>query len=271
MKFNLKCPLFWGHFCCFIKNIIYLLYVNLVDSKNPNKNSLKHHQIKFDDGSAVELKINKTGRSRKIRMRYIDNQILVSCPVICPDNVAIDFANRNKDWLLKQIKRQAPKKPFEIGADIPIFGRKTILQIAKPRTKSELIKVNNQQILIVPSMPENFKEKTKSALRRLASEAIDLQIKILTPQLKKHPTKIKVTDTKSRWGSCNSRGEISLSFRLIMAPFDVLNYVIIHELAHLEHMNHSHEFWQEVERLMPHYKNSRLWLKENGHILHAIG
>ena len=81
--------------------------------------------------------------------------------------------------------------------------------------------------------------------------------------------KITIRDQKTRWGSCSSNGTLSFSFRLMMAPPLVLDYVVVHELCHLTHMNHSKEFWNMVESILPDYKEHRKWLKENGHTLHT--
>ncbi len=80
-------------------------------------------------------------------------------------------------------------------------------------------------------------------------------------------TKITIRDQKTRWGSCSSNGTLSFSFRLMMAPPRILDYVVVHELCHLTHMNHSKEFWNMVETILPDYKEHRKWLKENGHTL----
>lgn len=82
--------------------------------------------------------------------------------------------------------------------------------------------------------------------------------------------KITIRDQKTRWGSCSSNGTLSFSFRLMLAPPRVLDYVVVHELCHLTHMNHSKEFWNMVEDILPDYKEHRKWLKENGHTLYHI-
>ncbi len=78
---------------------------------------------------------------------------------------------------------------------------------------------------------------------------------------------IRVKDQKTRWGSCSSLHNLNFSWRLIMAPPEVLDYVVVHELCHLTHMNHSRDFWDMVERIMPEYRQYKQWLKENGHLL----
>lgn len=80
-------------------------------------------------------------------------------------------------------------------------------------------------------------------------------------------SKITIRDQKTRWGSCSATGTLSFNFRLMMAPPRVLDYVVVHELCHLTHMNHSKDFWNMVESILPDYKEHRKWLKENGHSL----
>ena len=83
-------------------------------------------------------------------------------------------------------------------------------------------------------------------------------------------TSITIRDQKSRWGSCSSRGTLSFNYRLIFAPPKVLDYVVVHELCHLTHMNHSKDFWNMVAQIMPEYKVYKTWLREHGQELHLI-
>ena len=83
-------------------------------------------------------------------------------------------------------------------------------------------------------------------------------------------TSITIRDQKSRWGSCSSRGTLSFNYRLIFAPLKVLDYVVVHELCHLSHMNHSKDFWSMVETVMPEYKVYKSWLREHGQELNLI-
>ena len=76
--------------------------------------------------------------------------------------------------------------------------------------------------------------------------------------------RITIRDQKSRWGSCSAEGNLNFSWRLILMPIEVMDYVVVHELAHLKEMNHSKAFWEEVEKVLPDYKEQRKWLKENG-------
>lgn len=80
-------------------------------------------------------------------------------------------------------------------------------------------------------------------------------------------TSLTIRDQKTRWGSCSSRGTLSFNYRLVFAPVDVLDYVVVHELCHLTHMNHSKDFWNLVESVMPDYKKHKKWLSDHGHEL----
>lgn len=238
----------------------------------------------------MKLKPMAQSRRLKLRIEKGTNAVLVTMPINCPQGVALKFVRDTEGWIESQLAKQSQKIEFIAGGSIPIFGIKTRLEIAPPRGKMVLLRnpspptalhavppprerggIAEVQTLIIPSKPENFSEKTKSALKKLALEAANTHLKILEPKMEKRFSKIRITDTKSRWGSCSHDAVISLCWRLVMAPPDVFHYVIAHEIAHLREMNHSVKFWRECERLMPGYKNHRAWLKKNGTMLHNIG
>ncbi len=103
--------------------------------------------------------------------------------------------------------------------------------------------------------------------RRKAAENFYNRVRIYAPLLGVEFRQLKLSSARTRWGSCSSNGNINIVWRLIMAPQWVIDYVIVHELAHLRHMNHSSSFWQLVEAVYPEYKQARNWLKQNGHYL----
>jgi predicted metal-dependent hydrolase len=225
------------------------------------------------DGREILVHFKKMAQSKRLRLRVNKDgkSVIVTMPKSQNIGAALKFAQNAKSWIQEQLSKHEIAQPFVIGGDIPIFGKKTILQIAAPRSKMILLQGEAVQTLIIGSLPENFSEKTKSALKKLAHEAALTHVKIFEPKLEKQITKLRITDTKSRWGSCSHDGVVSLCWRLVFAPIDVFHYVLAHELAHLTQMNHSPKFWQEVERLMPNYKIHRDWLRKNGMMLHRIG
>lgn len=248
-------------------------YVSII-SRLFSKDSISNpSSLMLEDGTQILVHFKKMPQSRNFRMRLArdGNSVIVTLPQRQSLKSALNFAQGARGWILAQKSKHRADIKIEIDGDIPIFGRKTILKIAPPRSPMSLVRADDIQILNIGSKPENFQEKTKSALKKLAHEAALTHLKILETKLEKPPTKLKITDTKSRWGSCTHDGIISLSFRLVMAPPDVFHYVIAHELAHLKEMNHSPKFWKEVERLMPNHATHKNWLKKNGIMLHRIG
>lgn len=106
-------------------------------------------------------------------------------------------------------------------------------------------------------------------LREKAGEIIDERAMEYGKIIGVSYNNIRIKDTKSRWGSCSSKSNLNFSWRIIMAPPEVMDYVIVHELCHLLHMNHSKEYWATVEKYMPDYENHKEWLRKNGMKLHV--
>jgi hypothetical protein len=238
----------------------------------PRKIAEQVHCVTLDDGRQLRLAIKRMKIAKQIRLRFArDGQSLsMTVPKNCSDKAALDFAHSSKVWIENQLQRRPASIGFAIDAQIPIFGVPTSLKLAKPRTKM-LLERGEIQVFHVPSTEINFQEKSKTALKKLALLAATDHLDSFNDRLTRKPLSIKITDTKSRWGSCSHSGVISLCWRLVLARPDVFKYVIAHELAHLQEMNHSPAFWAEVARLMPDYKTHRAWLKKNGALLHAIG
>ncbi|GEM_PF-67505 len=110
---------------------------------------------------------------------------------------------------------------------------------------------------------EIFKKLLTKWYKKEAERIILQRCQILKTKFLKFPLKIKVKEQKKRWGSCNSKGYIYFNWRIIMAPIKIIDYLIVHEFAHLEHPNHSKGFWNFVQSIIPDYKNRKKWLKEN--------
>jgi predicted metal-dependent hydrolase len=110
---------------------------------------------------------------------------------------------------------------------------------------------------------QSFFPKLQKYYQREAEKLIRTRIQIWSSQMKLFPKALKFRNQKTRWGSCTSRGSIQINWRLIGAPIEVIDYILIHELAHLKHMNHSEEFWALVAAYCPDFEQSEKWLKEN--------
>ncbi|MGC8820969.1 MAG: M48 family metallopeptidase [Fervidobacterium sp.] len=148
---------------------------------------------------------------------------------------------------------------------VMLFGEKISIEI-----KSEMLKpiaFENDRFLINQRYIQYSNLLVKRWLKRYAENYLTKRTKELSFQTGLKFNKVLVKEVKTRWGSCSSKGTISLNWLLIMAPRKVIDYVIIHELAHTVHMNHSKKFWELVEKLFPEWKVCRYWLRKNGHTL----
>lgn len=121
-------------------------------------------------------------------------------------------------------------------------------------------KINKKRGAMTPHQREALQKRYREA----AKEYIPKRVEFYKQFVSGDYSRITIRDQKTRWGSCSASGTLSFSWRLMLAPPAILDYVVVHELCHFEHMNHSREFWQAVENILPDYKQRRDWLKEHG-------
>ena len=159
-------------------------------------------------------------------------EIIIRAPRFMANHLIMNFVQEKADWILKTYERQLKVQP-------PVVS-----QEKSPQTLALEKRYRDAAKDYIPKRIEYYHQFTGGTYK-----------------------KITIRDQKTRWGSCSSTGTLSFSFRLILAPPRVLDYVVVHELCHLTHMNHSKEFWKMVENILPDYKEHRKWLKENGHTL----
>lgn len=147
------------------------------------------------------------------------------------------------------------------GMSLPILGFER--QIIFQRDIKRTITITDQQIII--STPgQDFSKVLESGLKDQARQLFQEHCQNFANGLGVHFNKITIRDTRSRWGSCSSKGNLSFSWRLIFAPIAVVKYLAAHEVSHLKHMNHSLAFWKTVGSIDPDYQKSRQWLRHNG-------
>ena len=121
---------------------------------------------------------------------------------------------------------------------------------------------NAPQIKIDPQLIPEYKKK--------AGEIIPKRISAWSGITGWQPKKVRLSNAKSRWGSCNAKGTVAINWRLVFFSIEIVDYVVVHELAHLVERNHSKRFWEQVKRHIPDYKGRKKWLKENGHFSNSV-
>lgn len=186
---------------------------------------------------------------------------------------------QNAAWVIAQLERRTRSKQAVPGAlpkDVILFhGEPARIEImAEPERKTRArVEVVKGKLLV--RMPAADVSKAGQALEAWLREEARQEIEqVLSQQARRMHVSFKtvaIRDQRTRWGSCSSRGTLSFNWRLVMAPPAILEYVVIHELAHLTVPNHSRDFWKLVELYSPDYKKARLWLKRNAPLLHPQG
>ena len=196
-------------------------------------------------------------------------------------NIILNFSTtENHISLPAQIirsKRKTVGISIKPGGEIIIraprfLPQATIMSFVYQKTDWILSAYNNQKDRL-PQNEATPKDTATLALekryRDAAKEYIPKRVEYYHSLTGGNYTKITIRDQKTRWGSCSTNGTLSFNYRLMLAPPRVLDYVVIHELCHLTHMNHSKDFWNMVASILPDYKEYRKWLKDNGHTLHV--
>ena len=177
------------------------------------------------------------------------------------------FAAKHADWLAEQLRRhdarRASVQPWQVG--IPILFRGQLTPIERhPNDAGDYIRVGSE-VIPVPANPDPALADLRSTIeehwRRLASIELPQRTLELAAAHARPVRKVTVRNQRSRWGSCSRRGTISLNWRLVQVPFEVRDYIILHELMHLREMNHSRCFWALVAKACPDYKASEAWLR----------
>lgn len=183
------------------------------------------------------------------------------------------FARQHIDWLLERLQDRPDHVAFSPGDTVPLRGEDhVILPTGKLRGLVSLGRTDDgRPALMVPGAEDHIPRKVTSWLKEQARADITERAGLHAATIGKKITAISIRDTRSRWGSCASNGRLSFSWRLILAPPEILDYVAAHEVAHLKEMNHSARFWRLCQELAPQTPSARLWLKENGQQLHGFG
>jgi predicted metal-dependent hydrolase len=222
----------------------------------------------------MNILITRTKRKKTISILIKDGNVEVKAPFNLKQNEIDGFILKKEKWiknkiLLQKKIKQLPKKKFIDGEVFKFLGKDLILKININDVIRTYIK-NDYICLDLKNNSKNNKEKIKKELelfyRSFSEKILKEKTFIEAKKMNLKLEKIKVRSYKNRWGSCSSNGDISYNWKLIMAPEKIINYVIIHELCHLIHFNHSRDYWKEVSKKLPNYRESKEWLKSNQYL-----
>ncbi|MCP5037322.1 MAG: M48 family metallopeptidase [Rhodobacteraceae bacterium] len=213
----------------------------------------------------VVLRVSPRARRLSLRVSRLDRRVTLSLPKRVRWREAEEFARDREDWIRRHLDAAPTPMVLRPGAKVMFGGVMHDLVASGGRAA----KLGDGVITLPLSAPE----KTGPRLAALFKHHARLQLHAASDRhadtLGRGFSAVTLRDTRSRWGSCSAEGRLMFSWRLIMAPPEVLDYVAAHEVAHLVEMNHSPDFWANVERLCSDYHQPRRWLRENGPVLHA--
>ncbi|MEJ2000892.1 MAG: SprT family zinc-dependent metalloprotease [Maritimibacter sp.] len=215
----------------------------------------------------IELVLKPSARARRLSLRVsrLDGRVTLTLPKNASRRHALAFAEDQAGWIRRQLAGQAQGTRPMPGTQLPIGGEaQKILTnhgLRSPRLTEAGIEVPARD-------PERTPARLAAFLKLEARSALAEAVEHYADALGVTHGKITLRDTRSRWGSCSSTGDLMFSWRLIMAPPEVLDYVVAHEVAHLIEMNHSRAFWAVVAQVCPDYKAPRQWLHDNAPSLH---
>lgn len=214
----------------------------------------------------VEITLRRTNRARRMSLRVsrLDGRVTLSLPPMAREAEAMAFLRAQEDWIRKALENVVTGGMVTLGAEIPVEGRMVQLMPGQGRGL-----VLTEAALLVPGDAARAGVRVAAYLKTRARDRLAAASDHYAARIGRRYRTLTLRDTRSRWGSCTSEAGLMYSWRLIMAPPRVLDYVAAHEVAHLAEMNHSDRFWAIVADLMPDYQTHRRWLKSEGHALHS--
>ncbi|MEW6094423.1 MAG: SprT family zinc-dependent metalloprotease [Chloroflexota bacterium] len=221
----------------------------------------------------MPLIIDHLIRSRRKTIALVverDGRLTVRAPLGMPEAHIREFVEKHTDWVAKHQKRAQkhappPPKQFTDGETFLYQGQVYPLTIIPPQRLA--LTFDGAAFRLAKSALPKAKEAFVRWYKKQAMEAFAQRAGLLAKRHGFTYQKIRISSARTRWGSCSSRGILSFTYRLLMAPPEVADYVIVHELVHTKIKNHSKSFWRRVGEIMPEYKMHVRWLRQNGKYL----
>src|SRR3546814_649236 len=218
----------------------------------------------------VPLELSRHPRARRITLRLnpAGDGVRMVLPRRTPVHEAFAFAEKNAGWILKHLDKVPARIPFVDGAVIPLLGEDHVIaHDAAARCGVS----RDGGVIRVAGLAEHLPRRIEDFLKRAARAEIGSRAREKAARIDRRVGRLSLRDTRTRWGSCNSKGDLNFSWRLILAPEHVLDYVVAHEVAHMVHLNHSQRFWKLAGTLTQDMRGARAWMERHGAQLWRYG
>lgn len=232
----------------------------------------RHGQQLRLDGQPVRLSVNPRARRISIRIDGRAGEAVLVAPSERRLAQAVAFARTKADWIAERLTARPEREVLSPGATVPVFGKTARLVATGGAGAARLTEDADGAVIASGGEGEAFARRVENLLKRLARDTLIARTEVHRAALGQKPVRVSIGDPKSRWGSCSPhRRTIRYSWRVVMAPPEVIDYLAAHEVAHLVHADHSPAYWSVVERLVGDHRPFRKWLREHGPALHAVG
>jgi predicted metal-dependent hydrolase len=219
------------------------------------------------EGDPVEVSVRLNPRARRliVKVHPTTGEVSVTAPSQRALDKAMEFARGQSDWIARQRSRVPAPVKLAAGAVIPFKGIDH--EVRQGESGRGAAWIEDGAIRVTGSR-EHHSRRLVDFLKREARKEFETRTPEFARRLGVRHKRITIRDTASRWGSCSAKGSLSYSWRLILAPSWVLDYVIAHEVAHIREMNHGPKFWNLVRDLVGDPRRAQKWLRDNGAALH---
>ncbi len=228
---------------------------------------------------AIPYTIRLSRRAKRYRISVSQVGVEIVLPAHLSVRQAGALMEKHKAWVCAQLERlekiQARTRLPGLEPGTILFkGSPYQIEVQRAAQQKPRVRIDEHARRVEVHLPDKVRAKplllVEGEFRKLARAYLVNLVRSRAAQIGVQPSAITIRDQRTRWGSCSSRGTISLNWRLIMALFEVCDYVIVHELCHIREHNHSKSFWNLVESYCPDYKKSRKWLKVNANRLRPV-
>lgn len=219
-----------------------------------------HYTLQFETRRTVAMRVETPGNVSVIAPKQLSRKSIE------------ELLKSKSRWIHKQFDLLESCEPLGVQAGLLMFRGNVYpleLKEEKGRKQPELSIKDGKIMLYAPVNCEEacLEQAVEKWYREQARLSIEKKVEDYAGIIGRRPQKVTIKTQKSQWGSCSNRGNLNFNWRLAMAPDSIVDYLVVHELCHLVHLNHSKEYWGLVESVMPDYKERRNWLKQNGIIL----
>ena len=224
------------------------------------------------DGVAARLSVNPRARRLSIRIDARAGEAVLIAPSERKLADVVAFARTKASWMRQRLAERPHGTPLAPGAIIDLFGKPTRLVATGGAGAARLTEDGDGPLIVSGGEGQAYARRVENLFKRVARETLQTRTDVHLRTLGQRPVKMSIADPKSRWGSCSPHNRsIRYSWRVVMAPPAVIDYLAAHEVAHLVHADHSPAYWAVVQRLVGDHRPHRKWLRDHGPALHAVG